>query len=349
MGRKSTWKKQLDISKHEAVTAIKMFNDPTNSRPFENFIVHMHLAYLYLLQADHQKRGLELRVPESSSKSKFIRVDGEFMLKGLSELAKELQGKEAAIGKNILFFVSLRNKIEHRAPLSSETSQAFPQLIAGQIQAHLVNYEFLLTRVGGHDMSLANQLRFPIFIGGLVEDAKLHLASLTKELPADLRKFIVDFTRSVPLEVQSDPRFSLPLNVSFSSRNRGGHFSLNVIDQDVFESMNESPPEAMIVRSIKQVQVDGAGIYKPAAAVKKIAEGIPFGFNVYLFTQAWKRKKVRPASNAKRPELTETEYCTWNQTFSSYTYTQAFVDLVISECQTEAGFFKMTGKNPEIL
>jgi hypothetical protein len=41
----------VEASKDEAVLAVRLYNDPSEARSFEGFVVHMHLAWLYLLHA----------------------------------------------------------------------------------------------------------------------------------------------------------------------------------------------------------------------------------------------------------------------------------------------------------
>jgi hypothetical protein len=63
---------------------------------------------------------------------------------------------------NLDFFISLRNKIEHRY---ARQQQALGAVVGGQAQALLLNYEEELTTKFGSCVSLATRLRFPVFIG----------------------------------------------------------------------------------------------------------------------------------------------------------------------------------------
>lgn len=38
-----------------------MYNDPAETRAFEAFVVHMHLAWLYLLHAEFLRDGTDFR------------------------------------------------------------------------------------------------------------------------------------------------------------------------------------------------------------------------------------------------------------------------------------------------
>lgn len=344
MGRKAVWKKQLEVSRSEALLAVKLFNDPTDDRPFEHFIVHMQMAYLYLMFADASKRGFEVRLPDKKFEGRFQKTDGEFKTKSLALLVAELHPDAKPLRNNIDFFIGLRNKIEHRAPLSKDASDYFPEIIAGQIQAYLVNYERLLTEVGGLEFSLAQKLRFPLFVGGFTENAKEHLANLTKALPGELRRYVANFNRSLPEEIAADPRYSLTLDVSLTKKQRNGHLNLNFISTDANLFEGPSPSEAYLISRVRTVQVDGAGTFKATEAAKKVAEAIPFAFNTSHFTQSWKLNKVRPPHGSTNPLDTDVEFCTYNQPFGQYAYTQAYIDRLIRECQSEDGFLQCTGR-----
>ncbi len=52
MARPPRWQATLDASVEEACLAVRLYNDPAESRSFEGFVIHMHLAWLYLLHAE---------------------------------------------------------------------------------------------------------------------------------------------------------------------------------------------------------------------------------------------------------------------------------------------------------
>jgi len=48
-------------SRDEASLAVRLYNDPAEIRSFEGFIVHMHLAWLYLLHAELTRSEIDFR------------------------------------------------------------------------------------------------------------------------------------------------------------------------------------------------------------------------------------------------------------------------------------------------
>jgi hypothetical protein len=56
--------------------AVRLYNDPSESRSFEGFIVHMHLAWLYLLHAEFLRDGIDYRYRQKDSPRRFANRAG---------------------------------------------------------------------------------------------------------------------------------------------------------------------------------------------------------------------------------------------------------------------------------
>jgi hypothetical protein len=65
----------LDAAKHEARLAVDLYNRSSGERTLEAFVVHMHLAWLYMLQARFKRDGVDYRYRKPNGH--FERVDGE--------------------------------------------------------------------------------------------------------------------------------------------------------------------------------------------------------------------------------------------------------------------------------
>lgn len=55
---KATWKIMLEGAIDEALHAVDLYNQPRQPRRPEGFLVHMHIAWLYLLQAEFPHAGV---------------------------------------------------------------------------------------------------------------------------------------------------------------------------------------------------------------------------------------------------------------------------------------------------
>ena len=61
MSRRPRWMPTLDAARCEAILAVRLYNDPTETRSFEAFVVHMHVAWLYLIHARFTRDGVDIR------------------------------------------------------------------------------------------------------------------------------------------------------------------------------------------------------------------------------------------------------------------------------------------------
>jgi hypothetical protein len=77
MARPPSWVAALRAARAEATLAVRLFNDAAEARAFEGFVVHMHLAWLYLLHARFSRDGIDYRYPDLKNPRRFLKIDGE--------------------------------------------------------------------------------------------------------------------------------------------------------------------------------------------------------------------------------------------------------------------------------
>jgi hypothetical protein len=76
MAPRPRWHHTLTAAQAEALTAIEIYNSPTSLRPLEGFLVHMHVAWLYLLHASFDKQKISYHYKDPKT-GRYVRVDGE--------------------------------------------------------------------------------------------------------------------------------------------------------------------------------------------------------------------------------------------------------------------------------
>jgi hypothetical protein len=346
MAKPSRWQKMFEASKEEAVLAVKLFNDPTGQRNLEGFVVHMHLAWLYLLQADWTKQKRDYRIPDPAHKGWFKKVEGEHQTPSLEWFVRETWGESSPIRGNLEFFIKLRNKIEHR---HSGSNESLATVISGQCHALLLNYEESVVSVGGQSESLATTLRFPVFIGGFTDKGKEALVKMTKALPADLRTFLAEYDNSLHQAVSADPRYCLRLTVVLEKGNRKGDLSMQFFNADDLTDDEKRVVEGLaskgyLINHHKKVSVSNLGHMKAKAAVEAVRREIPFSFNMQHFTDAYKLGNFRPPNDSLSPEKTRTDFVVYDDVHKDYTYTPTYVKHLVKSCSTASGFKATTGR-----
>jgi hypothetical protein len=341
----------VDASTDEASLAVRLYNDPSEPRSFEAFVVHMHLAWLYLLHAELTRAGVDFRYWTTVGKvRRLIKVDGEPKQWELARCVEERWPNEKEpVRANLGFFIGLRNKIEHRYARQQE---ALTVAVGGHAQALLLNYEEELTSQFGDKSSLATRLRFPVFIGSFTDEGERALRRLRSQLPAPLRTFIAEYDAGLDEDVANDPHYEFRLRVvqELTKKDADALAVQFTRFDDLTDEQRATVEEmgkkgAVIVREQKRGVV-GHGLMRPTEAAKAIEAEIPFKFTSGLFTKAWKKLGVRPPVGDSHPERTNDKYCYYDERHKDYGYTAAYVAKVARECNTEAKFRKFLETTP---
>ncbi len=350
MARSPSWSATLSAARDEAVLAVRLYNDAAEARAFEGFVVHMHVAWLYLLHARFIRDKIDYRYPDRDNSRRFVKVDGEYKRWELARCVQERwPDPNEPVRKNLEFFIGLRNRIEHR---HTRQDKNLALAISGHAQALLVNFEEELTSTFGADYSLATVLRFPIFVGTFTTEGTEALLKLRGQLPARLKRFIAEFHDGLTEQTAADARFELRLRVVLEQVQRAG--DVPAIQFTRWDDMNEEERELVtnlgkrglaVIREQKRAVV-GHGLLRPREAEQRVAVAIPFRFTSYHFLRAWQIKGIRPRSGDPHPERTDERYCVYDELSRSYGYTEAWVKWLIRKCATEVGFVAVTGKAP---
>lgn len=350
MARPPSWVATLHAACAEAVLAVRLYNNGTEARAFEGFVVHMHMAWLYLLHARFLRDGIDYRYHDRENPRRFVKVDGEFKRWELARCAEERwPDPNDAVRKNLEFFIGLRNRIEHR---HTRQDKNLALAVNGHAQALLLNFEAQLTSTFGSDYSLATVLRFPIFVGTFTTEGTEALLKLRERLPANLKRFIADFHDGLTEEVAADARFELRLRVVLEQVQRG--VDALAVQFTRWDDMTEEERALVtelgrrgqaIIREQKRPVV-GHGLLRPHEAEQQVAAAIPFRFTSHHFLRAWQIKGIRPKSGDPNPERTDERYCLYDELSRSYGYTEVWVKWLIKRCARADGFEAATGRTP---
>ncbi len=347
MARPPRWQATLDASVQEACLAVRLYNDAAEVRSFEGFVIHMHLAWLYLLHAQFVRDGVDFRYWDPQFKKRLLKIDGEPKRWELERSMRERWPTEAdPVRANLELFIRLRNRLEHR---HAHADQALMLNVAGHAHALLVNFEEELTSQFGDDQSLALRLRLPIFVGTFSPQGEQALRRFRKTLPNDLRAFLTEYESGLEQSVVDDSRYEFRLRATVELAPKDP--DAVALQFTRYEDMNDAERAAVeemgrrgqvIVRDRVQ-PVSGLGRLMPKPAAAAVEAAIPFVFNLNHFTAAWKKKAIRPLNGDPNPHRTNPDFCEYDEPTKSYRYTRAYVSYLIKKCSTAKGFEEVTG------
>jgi hypothetical protein len=331
-----SWRTMLEGAREEALLAVDLYNQARQPRRLEAFLVHMHIAWTYLLHAEFRRDGIDIRCRMTNGH--FDRIDGEPKTWGLAQCIDERWPIGGPVKRNLEITIGLRNKIEHRF------HEAVTLATGGYAQSLLVNFEEELTSVFDPKYSLGEELRFPIFVGAITALGNARMQELRSQLPASTRDYLARFEAGLDPAIVSDRRFEFRINLipKLGSKTDADQALTFVRETDLSEdqkaAMEGLGKSGTVVIREQYRAVSNAGMLRPAVVVAEVAQRIPFGFNMYHFTQAWKALKCRPPSGDKYPSRTEEKYCVFDEPHGDYMYKPAFVEKIVRETTTAEKF-----------
>lgn len=331
---------------------MQLYNDPLQPRALEGFVVHMHLAWLYLLHALFIRDGVDIRYRDPSRPGRFEKVDGEDKTWELATCARHRWSERDPVRLNLEFFIRFRNKIEHR---HKGTDRNWLNTIGDKSHALLVNFENEIVGDFGNMYTLADKLRFPVFVGTFTEPADEALRRFRRSIPADLRNFLAEYDAGIDPSIREDSRYAIRLSVQLRTTTASNpDMAIQFVreeeltDDEASELQSAARSGRVIVRQ-QERPVSNLNLFKPKQVVALVAAAIPFRFTIHDFQQAWRLGEVRPTRNAPDPKRTRTDFCIYDQMHRDYGYSQAYVDYLIRKCASEAGFREVTGRDPRTI
>jgi hypothetical protein len=337
------WWHHLQASKQEALLAVDLYNQSNRKRRLEAFVVHMHMAWLYLLQARFERDGIDYWY--RNERGWRIRgKGGEFRTWELARCIKEQFPKtNEPVRSNVEFFIGFRNKIEHRHERLLEA------IVAGKCQSHILNYEATIVELFGQEEGLADELRFPVFLSSLTQDAVEALKQTYKRLPKRLTRYVEEFDAALEEEVRGDHRYDFRvLLIPQTGPKSEADVAMRFVRLEELPEKQRSDLDVVqtIVRD-KQVPVQHAGRSKPSAVCREVEKALGVRFTPSSdHARAWRYYKVRPVAGDDNPTRTKAQYCVYDEPHGDYVYTEAWVKHLIKELSDPKTFKKVVGHEP---
>ncbi|MCZ7676751.1 MAG: hypothetical protein M5U35_14005 [Roseovarius sp.] len=220
------------------------------------------------------------------------------------------------VEKNLRALVKIRDATEHTilGPYDEEWTRIF--------QANCLNYERQLTDLFGERLSLVDEISFALQFSGLRVNQISEIAK--SKLPEAIKSINKEIFNGMTREEMDNLefQFSVVYTTVESSKSKAAF-------QFVSPRSAEGKQISNVLVKYKPLEVTHP--YKPGQVVAMVAERSGKTFNFHLHTAAWKKHKVRPDSGSKIPEKTNLDYCFYSPVYKSYTYNDAWVDLLVGE------------------
>lgn len=350
MARPPKWHGIVSTSREEALNAVEFFNRPAGRRPLEAFLVHMHIAWLYLLHAQFTRDNVNFHYRDPQRPSRYLKVDGERKAWELAKcVAERWPDANDPVRQNLELTVRLRNKIEHRY------EPGLRIMTVGFAQSLILNYEEELVTQFGNDWSVADVVHMPVALSTYTREGVAAMERAQRSVPKRVRDFFVDYRDQLSPEVRDDRRFEFRIEIIQKRAAKSeADLAISFVREDELDEESRKGYEALersgrVILREKARPVSNLGRLKPSAVCELVEAAIPFRFrHSSEFPTAWKALGVRPPSSArgKARAKTQEQYCFYDEPHDDYVYTQAYVNLLIDRCATEEGFMALIGRAP---
>ena len=213
-------------------------------------------------------------------------------------------------------------------------------LVAGRTQAHLLNFEETLVEWFGSDEALADELRFPLFISSITEDAVSAVRRVRGQVPVAVLEWIQDFDATIEPSIAEDQAFDFRIYlIPHKGPKTEADAAMTYVNaSDLTDEQNAVVDQVRTIIREKQVPVADLGSLRPAQVVERVAEALDLPFTMHTHTQCWRYFQARPPGDAENPAATRADFCRWNPAFEQYVYAEAWVGFLIRKLSDKATY-----------
>ncbi|MGB0868994.1 MAG: DUF3644 domain-containing protein [Flavobacteriales bacterium] len=329
--RKGKTKLTLESSIEAALLAVEIYNKPRTPFRVEGFITHMVIAWTRLFHA-HFNNTIGSKYYYKNANGRYQTIDGEKKSWELKTCISKHGKINASIKSNLLFFIKLRNKIEHRHIDRDEVGV----MIFGECQALLYNYENTLIDFFGEEYALNESLSFSIQFSRIRKKTQLESSKklLSKEIK-ELKSFIDTYRGSLSDEIFNTQEYSIKLiqvpKISNTNRNDLAIEFVNWNSVSESDQKNYNKITAIIKDKVIKKEAINPGKRKPSDVITKINNEIDFNINHYDHKCLYSCFRIRPSSSngIDDPFDTNANYCHYDEVHNDYVYQDAWAELII--------------------
>jgi len=269
--RKGKTKTTLESSLDSALLAVEIYNKPCTAFRTEGFIALMVIAWTRLFHAYFNSTIGDRYYYKK--KGRYEIVDGDRKTWELCTCIKKFGDLTVPVEKNLNFFISLRNKIEHRH-IDKREVDAF---IFGECQALLYNYETMLIDIFGAQYALNEALVYSLQFSHLrtPKQKEANKSALSKDL-SEIIGYVEKYRADLDEGTYNSQEYSIKLiQIPKISNTNRADAAIEFVKWDELSAEDRSAYEqiAVIIKD-KRVAVSAANVkrLKPSAVIQKVNE-----------------------------------------------------------------------------
>lgn len=291
---------RLIRAREAMILAVTIFNSSTYKFKTGIFAILANIAWTYLLHEFHHRKD-----------GSILNNDGTtFALSHM--LSRTDCPLSKGIRNNLNTIKAIRDEVEHKLLGRSD-----PRWLS-VFQACCLNFDKTIVEMYGSRLSLQNEISVALQFGKLQID---HVAQMQMyDVPQHIAALDALLTANLTEEELNDIEYQFRVVYTFDSASKGSaHIQFLTPDSDEGKSIHN------VLQKYKVS--DELYPHKPSEVAALVAKKSGRRFTVSDHTDAWRKHKVRPAKGDK----TNRTYCIFHKAYNSYTYNDAWVELLVSE------------------
>jgi len=324
----------VESSIESALLAVEVYNKPRASFRREGYVTLMVIAWTKLFHAFfNHEIGPKYFYKEENGRYKL--VDNERKAWELKTCIKEFKKIKPdfltpSVEANLIFFVGLRNKIEHRHITKSELDT----LVFGECQSLLYNFENILVKLFSEEYAINESLSFALQFSKLrTKEQELANKNILSREVTEIRKYIEDYKSSLSDDVYNSQEYSIKLiqipKITNTSRSDA---AIEFVRWDELSQQDKSMYEkitAIIKDKVIKKEVVNAGRLKAGDVLKTVNKKLNFALNHHDHKCLYYVFSVRPTAEEKRDKFdTNIDYCHYDEPHNDYVYKDSWIDFI---------------------
>jgi|GWRWMinimDraft_1066009.scaffolds.fasta_scaffold01494_2 hypothetical protein len=294
---------RLIRAREAMVLAVQIFNNPSLQFKTEVFSVLANIAWTYLLHEFYVRKSSDI-----------FDKNGRSLL-----LSQMIERRDFPLSKgiknNLAYMIGIRNDVEHKL-LSRSDQLFFPKL-----QACCLNFDKALTTLFSPRLSLQHELSLAL------QFAKLDFDQITTfqsyDIPEQISALNSHLDSCYSEEEKKDMEYQFRIIYTFTNSNMNAAH---------IQFVRPESAEGKDIRNILEKRVISDDLYplKPKQVCDSVSKGTKIKFTINNHSRAVRYYKVKQSKGGKQPENTDKKYCIYHRAHKDYTYSQAWVDYLIS-------------------
>ncbi|QIH32321.1 DUF3644 domain-containing protein [Sphingobacterium sp. DR205] len=330
----------LEKARDSALLAVEIYNKPAVKFKSGGYISLMVIAWTSLFHSIFFRRGIK---PFYKKGRCYEKRDGDYCYWELKKCADEyFEGTNDPIKTNLMFFIPLRNMIEHKSVPEIDTD------IFAECQSMLLNFDKIIAKEYSEKYCIKECLSFALQLYPSTKS----LSSAVLENPASSP--IIDFIRSYRSSIDPDILNTGEYSFKAFLIQVANHETKNTVPIQFVnynklsdeEKRNVGRIATIIKEKTKSLYIANKDLLKPSKVVQQVQNGLRIKkimrrgklvdkFNMNIHTICWKYYEVRPENGSESPENVNNQYCYFDEPNAQYLYTNEWVEFLISEMDND--------------